>query len=92
MSFQLFSSGEKLLKVAGQGQKMSKIDYFERGFRWFQPFFIDFQLFYFLTRIIPFKIKLNLFSKSQEMFGQLDFKLYVLFMIKYASCVVQVNK
>ena len=28
-------------------------DHFERGCRWFQLFFIDFQLFYFLTRIIP---------------------------------------
>ena len=47
--FQLFSSGEKLLKVAGHSQNRS----FERGYRWFQLFFIDFQLFCFLTIIIP---------------------------------------
>jgi hypothetical protein len=65
----------------------------------------DLQLFYCLTCTTDiwnvysstylnslFMVTVNLFSKSQEMFGQLDFKLYVLFMIKYASCVVQVNK
>jgi hypothetical protein len=38
-------------------------DHFERGCRWFQLFFIDFQLFYFLTRIIPafktYDVKMN---------------------------------
>ena len=29
---------------------------FERGYRWFQLHFIDFQLFYFLTRITPVEI------------------------------------
>jgi hypothetical protein len=37
-------------------QNRSKMDHFERrGCRWFQLFFIDFQLFYFLTRIISEK-------------------------------------
>ena len=30
-----------------------KTDLFERGYRWFHLFLIDFQLFYFLSRIIP---------------------------------------
>ena len=52
---QLFSSGEKLPKVAGHSQNRSKIDNLkgQRGCRWFQLIFIDFQLFYFLTRITP---------------------------------------
>ena len=50
--FHKFSSGEKLQKVVGHSQNRSKMNYFERGWRWFQLFFIDFQLFYFLTRII----------------------------------------
>ena len=51
--FHKFSSGEKLQKVVGHSQNRSKMNYFERGWRWFQLFFIDFQLFYFLTRITP---------------------------------------
>jgi hypothetical protein len=34
-------------------KKSDKIDLFEKRCRWFQLFSIDFQLFYFLTRIIP---------------------------------------
>ena len=51
--FQLFSSWEKLPKVPGHSQNWSKIDHLKRGCRWFQIFYIDFQLFYFITRIIP---------------------------------------
>ena len=40
----------KLLDTASQNRSKSRS--FERGCRWFQLFYIDFQLFYFLTRII----------------------------------------
>ena len=50
--FQLFLC-EKNPTVAGYGQNKKKNDLFARGCRWFQLFFIDFQLVYFLTRIIP---------------------------------------
>jgi len=39
-----------------------KNDLFERGCRWFQLFFNDFQLFYFLTRIIPANKYTSLFN------------------------------
>ena len=38
------------------GESRVTNDHFERGCRWFQLFSIDFQLFYFLTRIILDKI------------------------------------
>ena len=44
--FQLFSSEFFFFKVAGHGQNRQKNDHLERGCRWFQ-------LFYFLTMIIP---------------------------------------
>ena len=51
--FQFYSCGEKLPKVVGHSQpEQVKNGAFERGCRWFQLFYIDFQLFYFLTRII----------------------------------------
>ena len=49
---QLFFYGEKLSKVAGHSQNRSKIDHLKGSVDWFQLFIIDFQLFYFLTRII----------------------------------------
>jgi hypothetical protein len=51
--FQLFSSDKKIRKVAGHCQNRSKRGHFESGCRWFQLFFIDFHLFYFIVRIIP---------------------------------------
>ena len=50
--FQLFSS-EKNSESCRTLSEQVKNRPFERGCRWFQLFFIDFQLFYFLTRIIP---------------------------------------
>jgi hypothetical protein len=38
------------MKVAEHSQNRSKMDHMKG--RWFQLFFIDFQLFYFLTRIV----------------------------------------
>ena len=60
--FQPFSSAVKLPKIAGHSQNRSRMDtvrtgqewtIWKEGCRWFQLFFIDFHLFYFLTRIIP---------------------------------------
>jgi hypothetical protein len=52
--FELFLSGVKLPKVAGHIQNRSKMDHLNKGgVDGFSYFFIDFQLFYFLTRIIP---------------------------------------
>jgi hypothetical protein len=50
--FQLFSS-EFFFWMFQDTIRTGGNDHFERGCRWFQLFFIDFQLFYFLTRIIP---------------------------------------
>ena len=50
--FQLFCVNEKY-KSCRIWSEQVKNDPFERGCRWFQLFFNDFQLFYFLTRIIP---------------------------------------
>jgi hypothetical protein len=41
-----------LSKLAGHGQNWSSMDVFEMGYRWFQLFFIDFQLFHFLACVI----------------------------------------
>ena len=38
-------------KVAGKSQNRSKIYHLKNRCRWFQLYFIDFQLFYLLTRI-----------------------------------------
>ena len=51
--FQLFSSENKILKVAEHGQIRSLMDRMKAWDRWFQLFLIDFQLFYFLTSIVP---------------------------------------
>ena len=60
--FWLFSSGKK-----------SESWPFERGCRWFQLFFIDFQLFYFVTRIIPVCLKdAFLFSRRNPTTGLVD--------------------
>ena len=53
--FSYFSVNKKFPKIAGHSQNMLKI---ERSYRWFQLFFIDLQLFYFLFRIIPDKDKI----------------------------------
>ena len=50
--FQLFSSREKLQKVAGHNQNRSKIDHLKVGVDGFSYFLLSL-LFYFLTRIIP---------------------------------------
>jgi hypothetical protein len=60
--FSYFSVNKKFPKIAGHSQNMLTI---ERGYRWFQLFFIDLQLFfidlqlfYFLFRIITDKDKI----------------------------------
>jgi hypothetical protein len=51
--FPLERNCQKLLDTV----QVKKNGPFERGCRWFKLFFIDFQLFYFLIRIIPGLIK-----------------------------------
>ena len=51
--FQLFCCGFFSLKSSRTHSEQVKNDLLEKGCRWFQLFFIDFQLFYFLSRIIP---------------------------------------
>jgi hypothetical protein len=50
--FQLFSSENCFLKCAGQ----DKPEQVKNGYRCFHLFSIDFQLFYFLTKIIPERV------------------------------------
>jgi len=51
--FSYFPLKNKLPNVAGHCQNRSKMEVFKGGCRRFQLFFIYFQLFYFLARIIP---------------------------------------
>ena len=56
--FPLERNCRKLLNTVRTGQKWTQSEQitngpFERWCRWLQLFFIDFQLFYFLTRIVP---------------------------------------
>ena len=49
--FQLFFYENEIPKTKGQSQNTN--DLFEWWCRWLQLFFIDFQLLYFLSKIIP---------------------------------------
>ena len=90
----------KTAKIAGHGQIRSKMDPF-RECRYFQLFFIDFQLFNFLLRIIPVKIiqlsslqKLILLTVIHIMFNMMIYicliwwSIYVINICCIFHCVV----
>jgi hypothetical protein len=64
--------------VAGQSEQV-KNRQFERGSRWFHLFFIDFQLFYFLSKVIP---DINALHKVH-----LDCQIFPSKLLKNVTCV-----